>query len=235
MAKNVRNASRRYPRREGRRKRCTRATGWRTLNFNTQPLSELAKADVMAIRAALSVARWLPFALVAIIKMHYSPSARAPSGRLLRLLFTRLQPVLFLWKTSRLSSFPPSVSLSASRPFLRLFTLYVAENSTPSAGSSSLLRSSSVLPRSSCTPAMLAERKREEELLPPSPSFQFKFASAQEHGAFHSQTRPCLSRLDQRRAFRHLINPPTGVRVYQVQEHWDPNSKIPRLSSVFID
>jgi len=28
----------------------------------------------MAIRAALNVARWLPFALVAIIKMHYNPS-----------------------------------------------------------------------------------------------------------------------------------------------------------------
>lgn len=163
--------------------------------------------------------------------MHYSPSAGAPSGGLLHLLFTRLQSVLFLWKTS-LSSFPSSISLSASRPFLRLFTLYVAENSTSTAGSSSLFRSSSIR-RSSCTPVMLAERKREEEPLPPSSSFQFKFASAQERGAFHSQTRPCLSRLDQRRAFRHLINPPTGVHVYQVQEHWNPNLKISCLFSVF--
>lgn len=31
-------------------------SGWRTLNFNTQPLSELAKAVVMAIRAALNAA-----------------------------------------------------------------------------------------------------------------------------------------------------------------------------------
>lgn len=54
------------------------ASRWRTLNFNTQPLSELAKAVVMAIRAALNAARWLlPLALVAIIKMHYNPSPPA--------------------------------------------------------------------------------------------------------------------------------------------------------------
>jgi len=82
VAKNVARAFcdvPRCPRKEERRKRCTRASGWRTLNFNTQPLSELAKADVMAIRAALNVARWLPFALVAIIKMHYNPSTPASS------------------------------------------------------------------------------------------------------------------------------------------------------------
>lgn len=94
----------------------------------------------MAIRAALYVTRWLPFALVTIIKMHYNPPNPRCFQRLRRLLFARLQPVLFLWKAS-LSSFPPSsFSLSASRPFLRLFTLYVAENSTLAAGSSSLLR-----------------------------------------------------------------------------------------------
>lgn len=55
------------------------ASRWRTLNFNTQPLSELAKAVVMAIRAALNAARWLlPLALVAIIKMHYNPSPPLP-------------------------------------------------------------------------------------------------------------------------------------------------------------
>jgi len=85
------------------------------------------------------------------------------------------------------------------------------ENSTLAASSSFLLRSSSI-PRSSGIPVMLAERKRKEEPFPPSSSFQFKFASAQEREAFHSQTRPCLSRLDQRRTFRHLINPLTGAR-----------------------
>lgn len=72
VAKHSRDVPR-CPRRGGRRKRCTRASGWRTLNFNTQPLSELAKTDVMAIRAALNVTGWLPFALVALIKMHYNP------------------------------------------------------------------------------------------------------------------------------------------------------------------
>lgn len=79
---------------------------------------------------------------------------------------------------------------------------------------------------------MLAERKREKEPFSPSSSFQFKFASTQERGAFHSQMRPCLSRLDQRRTFRHLINLPTGVHVYQVQEHWDPELEKSPLSSL---
>jgi len=163
----------------------------------------------MAIRAALNVARWLPFALVAIIKMHYNPSTPASSIFFVSSLSGCNRFFSFGRRASHLFLLP---SLSASRPFLRLFTLYVVENSTLAAGSSSLLRSSSI-PRSSGIPVMLAERKRKEEPFPPSSSFQFKFASAQEREAFHSQTRPCLSRLDQRRTFRHLINPPTGVHV----------------------
>lgn len=139
----------------------------------------------------------------------------------------------FLWKAS-LSSFPPSVSLSASRPFLRLFTLYVAENSTLAAG---LFLSPSVFQHPPPLPllrGMLVERKWEEERLPPSSSFQFKFASAQERGAFHSQTRPCLSRLDQRRTFRHLINPADRrARVSKCRNVGTPNLKISCLFSGF--
>lgn len=188
----------------------------------------------MAIRAALNVARWLLFALFAIIKMHYSPSTPASSVFSVFSL-PGCNRFFFLWKAS-LSSFPPSVSLSASRPFLRLFTLYVAENSTLAAG---LFLSPSVfqhLPPPRLLRGMLVERKWEEEPLPPSSSFQFKFASAQERGAFHSQTRPCLSRLDQRRTFRHLINPADRrARVSKCRNVGTPNLKISCLFSVFFD
>lgn len=187
----------------------------------------------MAIRAALNAARWLLFALFAIIKMHYSPSTPAPSVFSVFSL-PGCNRFFFLWKAS-LSSFPPSVSLSASRPFLRLFTLYVAENSTLAAG---LFLSPSVFqhPPPPLLRGMLVERKWEEEPLPPSSSFQFKFASAQERGAFHSQTRPCLSRLDQRRTFRHLINPADRrARVSKCRNVGTPNLKISCLFSVFFD
>lgn len=42
---------------EEEERRIRAISGWRTLNFNTQPLSELAKAVVMAIRAALNAAK----------------------------------------------------------------------------------------------------------------------------------------------------------------------------------
>lgn len=160
----------------------------------------------MAIRAALNVAGWLPFALVAIIKMHYNPSA-SPSFPLYPVATGSFplegEPLIF--SSFRLSFGEPTVPSA-------IYSLCRGELSTLATDSSSLR-----LLASSAPPVMLAERMREEESFPPSSSFQFKFASAQERGAFHSQTRPSLSRLDQRRTFRHLINLPTGVHVYLVQ------------------
>lgn len=173
----------------------------------------------MAIRAALNAARWLlPLALVAIIKMHYNPHSLASTISsfpllllLQRLLFTQLQPVLFLWEAS-LSSFPlfrASVSSSASRPFLRLFTLYVAENST-------LTPASPSVPSSLPPPSIFWHLPF---LLYTGGHFQFKFASAQEHGAFHRRAHVCPDSIKDE--FRHLINLPTGAHVYKVHKCWD--------------
>lgn len=51
--KKGRKKGRKKKRKKKKKKMYTRLYGWRTLNFNTQPLSELAKAGVMAIRAWL--------------------------------------------------------------------------------------------------------------------------------------------------------------------------------------
>lgn len=160
----------------------------------------------MAIRAALNVARWLLFALFAIIKMHYSPSTPAPSVFSPSSLYPVATGSFSFGRRASHLFLLPSLFRRADRSFGYL--LFMSRRTPPSLpGSSSRLRYSSIPPPSPLLRGMLVERKWEEEPLPPSSSFQFKFASAQERGAFHSQTRPCLSRLDQRRTFRHLINP----------------------------
>jgi len=143
--------------------------------------------------------------------MHYNPSA-SPSSPLYPVA-TGSFPLE--GKASHLF-FLLSLFRRADRSFLG-YLLFMSRRTLPW-----LFLPLSSITHSSYIPVMLEERERKEEAFPPSSSFQFKFASVQEHGAFHSQTRPRLSRLDQRRTFRHLINPLTGVHVYQVQEHWKP-------------
>lgn len=139
----------------------------------------------MAIRAALNAARWLlPLALVAIIKMHYNPHSLAsshppslPTSSLYPVATGSFplgdEPLIF-------SSFRASASSSASRPFLRLFTLYVAENS--------ILTTATPLVPSSLLPSI---SRYLPFLLYTGGHFQFKFASAEERGAFHRRAHAC--------------------------------------------
>lgn len=144
--------------------------------------------------------------------MHYTPATSLPPPPRLfqRLLFTQLQPVLFLWETS-LSSFPLSVL-----PFLLLrradrsfgYLLFMSRNSTLTTATSSVPFS---LPPSIS--------RHLPFLLYTGGHFQFKFASAEERGAFHRRAHACPDSIKDERfdiwlTFRQ-------AHVYKVHRCWD--------------
>lgn len=166
----------------------------------------------MAIRAALNVARWLPFALVVIIKMHYNPTnpRKLPASSLYLVATGSFpledEPLIF-----PPPSFPPFVSFGEPTVPSAIYSLCRGELHPCCQLFLSPSRFSSIPP---APPAhrrcQLRERGRKSLFLL-LPLFNLSSPLLKERRAFHSQTRPCLSRLDQRRTFRHLINPPTGV------------------------
>lgn len=157
----------------------------------------------MAIRAALYVAGWLPFALVTIIKMHYSPLLSilvASSVSIVSSLpgcnwffsFGRRASHLFLL---------PSLFRWADRSFGYL--LFMSRRTPPLLLALSLSFSFGLpasLPYTSCTPVMLAERKREEEPLLPLPLFNLSSPLLKSAELFtHRRAHACLDSIKDER------------------------------------